>query len=90
MKRKVYPVCEKCSTVINPKLHVDVAPGFVVNREVYCARCFKDDMQEQLEFKVSKGLTGEMGLMAWMEQLEFKGFRVSKETQELGHKELLG
>ena len=45
MKRKVYPVCEKCSTVINPKLHVDVAPGFVVNREVYCARCFKDDMQ---------------------------------------------
>ncbi len=50
MKRKVYPVCEKCSTVINPKLHVDVAPGFVVNREVYCARCFKDDMQEQLEW----------------------------------------
>lgn len=48
-EKKGLPVCEKCSTVINPKLHVTWL-RFVVNREVYCARCFKDDMQEQLEW----------------------------------------
>lgn len=51
--RKIYPVCEKCSAVMNPVLHEDVAPGFVVNREVYCAHCFKDYMREQLEWLLS-------------------------------------
>ena len=49
MRCKVYPVCAHCSTVMDPGLYDDVAPGFLVNGECYCPECFKDYLLDELD-----------------------------------------
>lgn len=49
MRCKVYPVCAHCSTVMNPGLYDDVAPGFLVNGECYCPECFKEWMKDAVD-----------------------------------------
>lgn len=49
MRCRVFPVCAKCSTVMNPDLYDDVAPGFLVGGECYCPECFKDYMKDEVD-----------------------------------------
>lgn len=50
MKRcRVFPVCARCSTVMNPDLYDDVAPAFLVNDEYYCPECFKEWAKDEVD-----------------------------------------
>lgn len=68
MEMKIYPVCARCSTVMNPLLHEGVAPGFVMNGECYCTTCFKAHMEETLDWmrrvldKDSEAVAEELGI----------------------------
>lgn len=54
MRQKIFPVCEKCDTVMNPLIHENVAPGFVVNGDCYCASCFKEYINNELDWLKSQ------------------------------------
>ena len=49
MRCRVFPVCAKCFTVMNPDLYDDVTPGFLVGGECYCPECFKDYMKDEVD-----------------------------------------
>ena len=48
-RRRVFPVCAKCSTVMNPDLYDDVTPGFLVGGECYCPECFKEWAKDEID-----------------------------------------
>lgn len=47
--RRIYPVCAKCSIVMDPNRFDDVTPGFVVNGECYCPECFKEWAKDEVD-----------------------------------------
>ena len=49
MKYRTFPVCAKCSTVMNPVLYDDVAPAFLMDGEYYCPECFKEWMKDEVD-----------------------------------------
>ena len=49
MEMKIYPVCAKCSIVMNPNAFDDVAPGFLINGECYCPECAKDWLKDEVD-----------------------------------------
>lgn len=49
MEMKIYPVCARCSIVMNPNAFDDVAPGFLINGECYCPECAKDWLKDEVD-----------------------------------------
>lgn len=49
MKYRVYPVCAKCSIVMDPGLYDDVSPGYVTDNGIYCPDCFKEWAKEAID-----------------------------------------
>lgn len=49
MEMKIYPVCARCSIVMNPNAFDDVAPGFLINGECYCPECAKDWLKGEVD-----------------------------------------
>ena len=49
VEMKIYPVCAKCSIVMNPNAFDDVAPGFLINGECYCPECAKDWLKDEVD-----------------------------------------
>lgn len=49
MKYRVFPVCARCSVVMDPNLYDDVSPGFIIDDEVYCPDCFRDWAKDEID-----------------------------------------
>ena len=45
MEMKIYPVCARCSIVMNPNAFDDVAPGFLINGP----ECAKDWLKDEVD-----------------------------------------
>ena len=52
MRRRAYPVCDKCMAEINPHKYEDCEKYYISNGLILCKDCFKKESEEYIELNL--------------------------------------
>lgn len=52
MRRRAYPICDKCGAEINPHKYEDCEKFYLSDNETLCMDCFKEQAEEYVRLNL--------------------------------------
>lgn len=52
MRRRAYPICDKCGAEINPNKYEDCEKFYISDNETLCMDCFKEQAEEYVRLNL--------------------------------------
>lgn len=52
MRRRAYPICDKCGAEINPHKYEDCEKFYISDNETLCMDCFKEQAEEYVRLNL--------------------------------------